>query len=700
VSYRIAIDTGGTFTDAVMADDQGVLTSTKAHTTPADPTIGTMNALANLAEVAGLSTRELLGDAATIVHGTTQATNIIATERGAKVGCLFTKGYRDRLSFLQVAKGNLQGEIKLTTGQLFDFDMPEPRALVEKRLNCDVEERVDFMGREITPLNEDDVRKQTEFLKSQGVEAIAICFMFSHVNPKHELRAAEIVREVFPSVSLSLSSQVLPVLGEVVRWSTTTIDAYVAPSMRAYVDRIEANLATAGFHGQLLFMQSNGGVCTPDIVRETPATVLVSGPAAAPAYAVRLTREHGMSNVISCDMGGTSFDAGVVVNGQVLVKTTTLLDEGRQYGLPSLDVSAIGAGGGSIAWLDPTGRLQVGPQSANAVPGPACYGIGGTEPTVTDADVVLGYINPDFFLGGQLKLKKERAIKAIEENIARPLGVDVAEAAAGIYEVVNAKMAGNLEYVLCKRGHDARDFVLVAAGGATATHVARIAQQVGISKYMIPKSAPTFCASGMLYADMKHNYLRSYVRPTHVADMNVMNRIYGEMENMARETLAREGVAEGDMILEKRIEMAYYGQFKHADVAMPAGPVSAETLGKAGQAFHAKMQDLVGHSDPAFPTIIRGLGLHARYVTAEPPLQRIGMGQDHSGAALKGTRKAFFRELGGFEDVPVYDGDKLLAGNVLSGPCLIEERMTTIVIPPACTMTVDDWGNYLSVQEG
>ncbi len=404
MAFRISVDSGGTFTDGILIDDKGEVLSAKAHTTPKDLVVGTLNCLSKLAEMARMPLERLLNQTNTIVHGTTLATNIVATRTGAKLGFITTKGYRDRMTFLQVAKGEIRGDVKESQSEMFDFRMEYPKPLTPRRLMTEVEERLDYTGRVLTPLNEQDVRRAAAYLKQQGVEAIAVGLLFSYLDPTHERRIGEIIKEEFPEAYVSLSSTVLPAWGEVGRWGSTMFSAYVAPKVINYVSRIGTLLEEKGFNGQLVFMQSNGGVATTDVVCDNPATLLISGPAAGPSMGLAVAGDGAAPNIVSVDMGGTSFDVGVVAEGQINIVQKKIID-GKKYSLPSVDVSAIGAGGGSIAWIDPSGRLQVGPQSSGATPGPACYGAGGEEPTVTDADVVLGYIDPEYFLGGETKLR-------------------------------------------------------------------------------------------------------------------------------------------------------------------------------------------------------------------------------------------------------------------------------------------------------
>ena len=422
-TYRISVDCGGTFTDGVLLSLSQEAWAAKADSTPHDPTVGTMECISRLAAQAGLTVPALLASTTTIVLGTTLGTNIVATRTGAKTGAITTRGYRDRLSFLHVAKADLGGDRKATSAELFSFRSEYPQPLAPRHLVLEVDERLNFKGEVLVPLNEDHVRAAARTLREKGVESIAVNLLFSHLDPAHELRVEEIVREEYPEAYVALSSRVLPVVGEVGRWSTTMFSAYVAPRTTEFVRRIGVVLEENGFAGALAFMQSNGGVATADVVIENPAALLVSGPAAGPALGLSLARAHGATDVVTADMGGTSFDISIIADGRVNVTQKKIID-GKKYGLATVDVNAVGAGGGSIASVDISGRLQVGPASAGAVPGPACYGLGGTEPTVTDANLVLGYLDPDYFLGGGRRLRVDLAEAAVSERVAAPLGLE------------------------------------------------------------------------------------------------------------------------------------------------------------------------------------------------------------------------------------------------------------------------------------
>jgi N-methylhydantoinase A/oxoprolinase/acetone carboxylase beta subunit/N-methylhydantoinase B/oxoprolinase/acetone carboxylase alpha subunit len=689
MAYKISVDSGGTFTDGVLMNEQGETRTAKAHTTPHDPSIGTMDSIRKLAAGSGLTLKVLLNQTKTIIHGTTLATNIVATHSGAKIGTIATQGYRLRMTFQQVAKSDWGDK----TVDMFDMRMEAPEALTANHLMTEVEERVNVHGRVLVPLNEESVRKAIRYLKKQQVESIAVMLMFSPLYPKHEQRIAEIIHEEYPGVYLALSSVVLPIIGETERWSTTMFSAYVAPAVTRYVTQLQDALKKEGFGGELVFTQSNGGIATPDIVIENPAVLLLSGPAAGPSLGLALGALHDSRNVLSVDMGGTSFDVGVVHDGNVDIVQQKVIDA-KKFSLPAVDVNAAGAGGGSIAWIDASGRLQVGPKSAGAFPGPACYGKGGQNPTVTDADVMLGYIDPDFFLGGETVLRKDLAEKAIKEKIADPLGITVLEAAAAIYEIVNAVMASATDVSFAKRGYDPREFALCAAGGAAPVHAVPLMEELGVKKLIVPKMAPTYCAFGMMFCDLKHDYTRPYLCETVKADLSKINDLFREMEIMAVDTLNREGVNKEDIIIERSAEMRYYGQFRQRHAKVPPGTITKESLEATVANFHEVHKAALGYADKDYPTEIVRLHLTGSAKASKPQLREIIKGSGNISKALKGSRTAYFSEHGPI-DANVYDGDRLLAGDTIKGPSIIEERFTTLVIPPDTTAQVDSTGNYL-----
>lgn len=692
MTYRISVDSGGTFTDGVLIDEQGDAVMRKAHTTPQDPTVGVINCISKLADEAKLTLGDLLAQTHSIVLGTTLATNLVATKSGARMGTIATKGYRLRMAFPQAAKI----EWREGPSDMYDFRTSPPPPLTPYYLMEEVEERLDYRGQVVTPLDEEDVRRAVRHLKRQGVEVIAVTLLFSQLNPGHEQRIAEIIKEEAPEIYVALSSTVLPVTGEVDRWGTTMFSAYVAPAVTRFVSKIKGLLVDKGFRGELLMIQSNGGIATPEIVIENPATLLLSGPAAGPSLGRSLGEAHGFKNVLSVDMGGTSFDVGVVYDGAVETVKQQVIDW-KKFSLPCVDVDAIGAGGGSIAYVDSAGRLRVGPKSAGAFPGPACYGNGGEFPTVTDANVVLGYIDPDYFLGGETRLRKDLAEQAIKEKVADPLNLTVEQAAAAIYEVINSNMASGTDVSFAKRGFDPREFALCAAGGAAPVHAVKIMEELGIKKLIVPKVAPIYCAYGMMYCDLKHDYQRTYAIETAKADLARINMLFDEMEAAARETLRREGVSDGEMVIQRSMEMRYYGQFRERIAAVPAGVVTPESLAETLKTFHAVHEQTAGYSDAKYPTEIARLHLSGSAATLKPRLRELEWSTDTSGA-LSTSRRAHFAGAG-FIETPVYNGDALLAGAVIEGPAIIESRFTTFVLPPSVKAEVDRWGNFVTTSK-
>lgn len=691
IGYRVSVDCGGTFTDGVLFGEGSRVWLAKADSTPRDPTAGTTECIARLARQIDLDLPALLAATRSVVIGTTLATNVVATHTGARTGIITTRGYRDRLAFLHVAKSDLGGDRKAVPAELFSFRSHFPLPLVPRHLTVEVDERLDFRGRILTALDEEDVRHAVQHLHSQGVESVAVNLLHSPANPVHELRIETLIRELMPHAYVALSSRVLPVRGEVSRWSTTAFSAYVAPRITEFVQRISATLAAAGFGGSLAFIQSNGGVATGEVVRENPAALLLSGPAAGPPLGLALGSVRGISNLVTADMGGTSLDISIIAEGQVNVVQKKIID-GRKFGLPTVDVNAVGAGGGSIAAVDGSGRLHVGPASAGAVPGPACYGQGGAEPTVTDANLILGYLNPEYFLGGERALRRDLAEAAIRARVANPLGLSVPEAAAAIYHVVNSNMAGAIAVMFSRRGRDPREFALCAAGGAAPAHIARLTRELGMQHFIVPNVAPVFCAFGMMHADLRHDYTRAYSATTDEADIGRINALFADMEHSGRETLLREGVSPDDIRVARAMDLCYYGQVREQLASVPDGPVTRASLAATVAHFHHKHQRVVGYSEPGYPTVIVRLHLTATARVEPPTMPRIPRATGDVSRALKGPRPAYFEEAGGFTPVAIFDGQRLGPGDVLHGPCIVEERMTTLVLPPGERVSVDAEG--------
>jgi len=683
MTFRIAIDTGGTFTDSISVDEKGNLVTAKTLTAPKNLARGTINAIDALARRNNLTRKQFLGKVETIVHGTTQGTNVIITRSGPKLGIIGTEGHADVLQLRRVIRDNI-----------YDWRRPFPDPLVPRYLRVGVKERVDAQGKVVTPLDEASVERAVAYLKKMKAESIVVALLWSFLYPEHERKIGEIIKRDFPKAHVTLSHKVLPAIGEYERTSTAVINAYTAPSTAAYIHTLTDFLAKEGFGGQFLFMQNNGGVETAEIGIENPASLATSGPAAGPPAALAVGRLHGLRNLLSIDMGGTSFDIAIIDKGKFITKTESLIADHR-FSLPIIDVDSVGAGGGSIAWFDATNTLQVGPKSAGADPGPACYGLGGEDATVTDADVILGYISPDFFLGGEMKLKKDLAEKAVRK-IADQLGMSIVEAAAAIYKVSNSVMADAVSHTFTKRGYDPRLFALVAGGAAGPTCALKIAQELYISKVIIPKFAPIYCAFGMLDVDLIHDFTRFYHADKSTFNLNKVKSLYKEMKSEALQVLEREGILKEDRFLERTMRVKYWGQFRDVEVSWPGGPITNATVAEGIANFHRRHRELYGSSDKDYPIEFMGFGLRAIGRMPKLKLRKLDKDNKNPHGAQKGEREAFFEESRGFVKTKIYNGDKLLYGNVLEGPCIVEERMTNIVIPPKCKLRVDQYGNYIT----
>jgi N-methylhydantoinase A len=646
---------------------------------------GIINVLHALAGKCGMGREEYISQIATIVHGTTQGTNTILMRSGPKIGTIGTEGHTDVLQLRRVTKEDM-----------WDWRMPFPQPLVPRYLRLGVKERVTSTGEVLIPLDEDDVHKAVAYLKKMGVGTIVVNCIFSFLNPAHEKRIGEIIKEDYPEAHVTLSHEVAHIIGEYERFNTAVIDAYIRPAISDYIESLEKFLEGEGFKGRLYFMQNNGGVEATEVAIARPGTLALSGPAAGPTAALEIGRLHGEKNLLSVDMGGTSFDIAIIDKGKSAVKTENVICDHR-FSLPVVEVNTLGAGGGSIAWFDLGGTLRVGPKSAGADPGPACYGTGGEEATVTDADVILGYISPDYFLGGEMKLDRSLAEKAIKEKVANRLGISVQEAAAAIYKVSNSVMADGATHVFIQRGYDPRDFILVAAGAAGPLCALRIAQDLGMKRVLIPKFAPIYCAFGMLGVDLKHDFMRYHRSLDSELDIEIVKGLYKEMEEEGMAILNREGVPENKRSWTRSMRLRYYGQFRDVEVEWPSGPITKEAIAKGIDNFHKRHKELYGSANKNYPLDIMGFGLAAIGSMPRIKIGNIPSGSSDCSAALKGERDAYFEESNGFVKTRVYDGDKMLTGNVLEGPCIVEQRMTNVVIPPTFKMLVDEYGNYSTI---
>lgn len=689
--YRIGIDVGGTFTDFLLVDERGNQKIFKTPSTPQDPSIGVLNGLKDMANGEATTLKVFLSNVDIIVHGTTITTNAVITRKYAKTGFLTTKGFRDYL--------NERRGMKRTTYE--PFEAP-PLPIVPRYLIQGAEERVDCEGKEITQLKEDDVYAAAQCFKKEKVEAVAVCFLFSFLIPAHERNARKILEKELPGVYISISSDVLPQVRVYERASTTVFNACVGPILRRYVDSLMKRLNTDGFKGVFLLMQSNGGVMSPEVAMEFAVNTLLSGPAGGPPAAIFLGGIHGVRDMITTDMGGTSFDVCLIRD---MKPELTVENEVAEYrmGMPSLAIHTIGAGGGSIAWIDRGGILRVGPQSAGASPGPACYGTGGLEPTVTDADLVLGYLNPQYFLGGRMKIYPDKAERAIKDKVTGPLGLDIFKAAEGIYTIVNTNMVQGVKMVSVAKGYDPRGAMLVSAGGAGPLHACDIAKELEMSLIFVPRSSSVFCATGMLISNLRHDFTRvayMLMKEGHV-NLDLINSLYKEMNELGSNTLKREGIAPQNVKFSYACDLRYEAQFNEIEVPVSMskdGSLTLKELPQLLKAFDKRHDILYGYSTPGITVELVCLRLVAEGVTKELQLVEMPHKGEDASSAIKEQRKVYHN--GQSLTVPVYDGSRLGNGNKIPGPGIIEEPNTTVFLTTDYELFCDKYNNYLMYPRG
>src|ERR1700704_981999 len=683
MGYRVGVDVGGTFTDLICVTPDGDVVLDKTPTTPDDQSVGVMNGLQELADRFDRPLSELCAEIDILVHGTTTADNTMIEMNGAPTGLLVTEGHRDEIEMRRVHKE-----------EIWDPTYPAPAPIARRRARIPVPERMNFRGEVLTPLDEDAVRRGVRRLKQLGIESVAVMFLFSFVNPEHERRAAEIIREEFPDVDhVSLSHEVMARGPEFERVSTTLVNAYVAPKIAAYAGSPQDKLRAPGYAGQLLIMQSTGGVMPPDYVARRAVSVLASGPTGGVMGSALAAGQVGIADFIAVDMGGTSFDVCLVRDGQPEIKTDWNWRYRYYIGLPMVDVQSVGAGGGSIARVR-QGALLVGPESAGSAPGPVCYGRGGAQPTVTDADATLGYLPADGFAGGRMHLDVAAAEAAILNHVAEPLGMDVTEAAWGIERIVNANMANASRKVLASHGADARDLALIAYGGNGAVHACAIAKELGATRIYVPKTAPAFSALGVLVADYVVDLVRSYVTPLSQVDLGRVRALMSELDGEVTKELQPAGLDAAETVTTLYVQMCSPGQNFDMSVPVPEGTALDEPgLLDLAERFHDQHETERGFCFRSQQPVVRGVRVTARGFTPKPDhTAETGTTSDAS-KTLKGTRRAYWGE--SWIDTPVYDGAQLGAGAHVTGPALIEEPFTVIVLPPNTTADLDATGNYV-----
>lgn len=668
---RLAVDTGGTFTDIVYIDDETMqITVDKTPTTPLDLARGVLEATKK--------TKADLSEVALFIHGTTAGLNTIAQRTGAKVGLITTKGFID---IPEMTSGSRK--------DVYNYLWKKPEMLVPRYLRHGVSERTIHTGEITEKLEENEVREVVRKMKADGVEAIAVCLLHSYANPENERRIGEIINEAWPEVSVSLSHQVAREIGENIRANTTILSAYSGKAIVGYIGRLNDDLKNIGFNGQLLILGPNG-VLGIDAAREKPLNSLSSGPVGGAAGAAHLAGLLGLKDVVTIDVGGTSFDVSVIKDGVNLERHESEL-LGCPVFMAGIDIRSIGAGGGSIARVDAGGLLTVGPESAGASPGPMAYGLGGTEPTVTDAALVNGLIDPNYFLGGEIKLNLELAIKGIS-GIAEKLGISLNKAADGILAIARNNMTTSTIEILIGQGYDPRDFAIMAFGGGGGIFAGAIARDMSISRVVVPPNPGVFCARGILTMDLVHTYSQSYARRLDKTDIKKLEGIYRDMERRAHKVLTAEGMNRGEIEFIRTVEMGYEDQHYFIETPVPGGALK-ETAKKAiGEAFERLHETRYGHRIQS-PLKTTGARLKAIGKIRDVPVAEIKKGKEIPAAAVKKKRKVYLDGAGA--DTPVYEREKLLCGNKINGPAIIEEPFHITVLLPGQTLEVDKLGNLV-----
>jgi len=675
--FRLGVDTGGTFTDLCLIDEEtGKVSITKISSTPANPALAVVEGIKKIMRIEGTTSNTVNF----LIHGTTVATNALLEHKGAKAALITTKGFED---VLHIGRQNRP--------KLYDFWARRPDPIIPRHLRYGVPERILYTGEILKDLDEKYVRDIVKEMKKRRVESVAVSLLHSYVNPIHEKKIKEIISRDYPTAYVTLSSEVLPEFREYERTSTVTVNAFVMPKVNAYIADIVTKLQDLGINSGLYIMQSNGGVITAEMAREMSARTVLSGPAGGVIAGAFISKVTNRKNVITIDMGGTSSDICLIDKGKPKFTTESEIG-GYPIKLPMIDINTIGAGGGSIAWIDAGGALRVGPQSAGADPGPVCYEKGGKEPTVTDANVVLRRINPKYLLDGEMKINFEAARLSIIERIAKSLNITLEEAAQGIITVVNANMVRGIRRVSVERGYDPREFSLVCFGGAGPVHGVEMARSLDISEVIIPKNPGIASAFGMLSADVRHDYVQTYIIHTKKAQVKDLISIYRDLENKGIEQLTEEGFSKRSMVLIGSADMRYVGQAYELSVPVKNGELTQEDIIEVTKLFHNLHYKAYGYSREKEEVEFVNLR-----VVALGKLPRLRLPKERvitkGSPEVKGYRDVFFESR--YIKTPIYERDEMLAGHKIQGPTIIEQLDSTTVIFPNQTATIDEYGNIL-----
>jgi N-methylhydantoinase A len=683
MGYEIAVDVGGTFTDLVIKDGKGTVSAFKSPTTPENIVDGTLNAVTQAATALGTTSAAIMSSCRKFAFGTTAATNAVLEGKGARTGLLCTRGHRD---VLLIREGGKEDTYNI------DIDYPPP--YVPRRLTLEISERIDAEGGVVKPLDEAGARDAIQRLLDEKVDAIAVAFLWSIANPVHERRVAELIEEMAPGLAYSLSHVVSPSVREYRRTSATALDASLKPIVDKAVRTLDGRLKAAGFAGVLTLVTSSGGqTSTEDVIRK-PIHLCFSGPSAAPESGRRFAQVEEIEGgrIITVDMGGTSFDVSIVSDWEISMHRDGVI-AGHSFGVPSVEVLTIGAGGGSLARVDTGGLIHTGPQSAGSRPGPACYGRGGMRATVTDANLVRGFLNADSFAGGTMALDIDAAKAAMHEDVCEPLGLDLDEAADLVCLTCDQAMVGAIEDITIKRGIDPRDYIMVAGGAAAGLHAVAIARELDINEVIVPRFAGVLSAFGILTSNVKNMYGRSLLTRSDTFDFGATNAVLAELKAESEVYLEQMGIPPEDRRVEFTVEARYPGQIWQITLPLTVETFAAETdVAAMVEDFHALHERLYSVRSPGDPVEI--VEINARAVGQLPEVPLPYMKPADGVPQPLGYRSAYFRELGRVDRLPVYRGADLGAGSEIEGPALIEEPLTAIVVPPRAVARVSRFGNY------
>jgi N-methylhydantoinase A len=681
MAVRVGVDAGGTFTDVCLVTDDGKLGIFKLASSPDDPSQAISDGVSSILEQGGTAA----GDVRYLGHGTTVATNALLQTQGAMTGIITTQGFRDLLELGRQRRPHL-----------YDLQTDKPETLVRRALRIEVPERTLADGSIRTPLDEDAARAAVRELRDAGVDSIAVCFLYSYLSPEHEDAVGRIVGEKFPDAYLSLSHDVLAEFREYERLSTTVVNSFVGPLMSRYIQRLRERFRSTGIPVEPYITQSNGGIISLEVAAETPVRTVLSGPAAGVVGAISVSRAAGYPNLITFDMGGTSTDVALVNDGESSMKLEQEV-AGHPIRTPMLDINTVGAGGGSIAWIDSGGHLKVGPQSAGALPGPACYDQGGTEATVTDANVRLGILSREALLGGRMPINAKASDEAID-RLANTLGLEPDQVSQGIIDLATVNMARAIRVISVERGYDTRDYALVAFGGAGPLHAGRLARELEIPRILVPAIPGILCAYGLLVADLRTDFSRTMVLSGGPESLPAINGGYGELEAAAMAWFDREELSEDERRTRRFADMRYVGQNYELPIPVPDGTLTESTLGDITSAFHLAHDQAYGYAAEDEPVQLVTLRLEAFGAVSPPELDEIPTGGSLEDARV-GDRRAYLPEAGGWIDVPLYDRTRLTARLEIDGPAIVEQMDSTTLILPGQQTTVDRHGNLIIVEQ-